>query len=241
MSILPYYGRPVASHGSDTARVLMAQEAPGPDENAAGIPSVGRQGSNFYRRACEIGVPWVLELQKPGFVWPCYTPDAARLAQLSAREQARLAHRHCILEERRKYITFTNGFNRWPKPSRNATKGFVDPRSEDILSEANKARLRAEVQPQHNILLLGGAYAYLAYTGAELAHPSQWEGTRLTKTELDSIEHHLGVRFEHAWYMGHTRRWHLGEKKALKALKKVAQLAGWMSQVRTRGSNSKKA
>lgn len=29
--------------------------------------------------------------------------------------------------------------------------------------------------------------------------------------------------------MGHTRRWHMGEKKALVALKEVARLAGWMS------------
>jgi hypothetical protein len=234
MSTPPYYGCPVAAHGSAMANVLMAQEAPGPEEDAAGIPSVGRQGSNFFRHACDVGVLWARKLQQPRFVWPCYTPDAATLAQLPPREQARLAHRHRILEERRKYITFTNGFDRWPKPSPNALKGFLEPRREDILSEANKARLRAEVQPQHNILLLGGAYAYLAYTGTELAQPSQRQGTRLTKTEFDLIERHLGVRFEYAWYMGHTRRWHLGEKKALKALKKVARLAGWMSRAGAR-------
>jgi len=229
MSTLPFYGRPVAAHGSDTAKALLSQEAPGPDEDAAGIPSVGRQGNNFYRRACDIGVPWALVLQQWGFVWPCYTPDAAKVAQLPARERARLAHRQRILEERRKYLTFTNAFNRWPKPRPDATKGFLEPCIEDILSEVNKARLRSEVQPQHRVLLLGGAYSYLAYTGTELAQPMQREGTRLTKTELDLIERHLGVRFEDAWYMGHTRRWHMGEKKALVALKEVARLAGWMS------------
>lgn len=234
MTTPPYYGLSVVAHGSATANVLMAQEAPGPDEDAAGIPSVGRQGSSFFRYACDIGVPWALKLQQPRFVWPCYTPDDAKLAKLPPREQARLAHRHRILEERRKYITFTNGFARWPKPRSDALKGFLEPRREDILSEANKARLRAEVQPQHNILLLGGAYAYLAYTGTELAQPSQWQGTSLTRAELDSIERHLGVRFEYAWYMGHTRRWRLGEKKALVALKTVARLAGWMSRAGAR-------
>ena len=219
MAVPRYSDRVVPAHGEADAPVMLVNEAPGPDEDRAGIPCVGRQGGVIYREARESGWPWALGA--PAFSWPILD-DAKGDPDYAARLDAKAR----FLALRARHVCVTNAFDRWPRPE-GGDKAFCEPAAEEVLSGANLARMRGEATPARRVLLVCGRLAWLACTGEAIERPAARENDRLSAGELATINERLAARFTHAWYMGHTRRWsaHLGETRAV--LREVAAAAGW--------------
>ncbi len=221
---MPYYdGNPVAVHGSPTATVFLINEAPGPCEAEANIPLFGSQGGNVYRFFRAARIPWAAEL--PEIVWPSRPVGSYKIRDGALEE--RFCKRADLLEIRRRYMACSNAFNRWPKSSIDACD-FIRPADEDVLSNENMSRLRSEVSVSHEILLICGDAAWLTCMGVPLKRPSQFEGTKIDAADLVTINRRLESSFQHAWYMGHTRRWSLHSQKTLTVLESVARFAGWL-------------
>lgn len=212
-----YDHRRVHAHGEASSVVFLMNEAPGPREAEAGIPSFGQQGANIYHALRRAGVRWATSA--PSFSWP----------QKSNQKQPDL-HRQRMktdfLIERARHMTCTNAYPYWPKSGPDATD-FQDPAIADVLSVENTCRIADEIHASHKILLVCGEFAYLACTGAELSTSSSRELTQLSDSELVSINTRLGSAFKEGWYMGHTRRWPLHSQRTTNVLKSVAAQASW--------------
>jgi len=216
MGIVDYDERVVPSHGDATGpAVLLVNEAPGPSEALSGIPSFGQQGANIFLALRAAGISWAAAHQK--FIWP--TNGEAGGSTPHGQKGAFLA-------DRAKYITCTNAFARWPRPS-DKPMSFCAPLDTDVKAAGNVARLKSEVVPTHRAVLVCGRSAYLACVGAVLPHPATRELTELTTEELEAVNKRLGANFLKGWYMGHTRRWSLHGPKTPRTLKEVASLVGW--------------
>lgn len=215
----PYYDpRSVLAHGEPSAVVLLMNEAPGPREAEAGIPSFGQQGANIYHALRRAGVGWATSA--PCFSWP----------QKPSHKQSELNRQRLkeeFLLERARYMTCTNSYSYWPKSGPGATD-FQDPAEADVLSVENTRRIAREVIPSHKILLVCGEFAYLACFGATLSNPSSRELTSLSDSELASLNGRLDSTFTDGWYMGHTRRWSLHSRLTTRVLRSVAVKAGWV-------------
>ena len=212
-----YDPRMVHAHGEASAVVFLMNEAPGPREAEAGIPSFGQQGANIYHALRRAGVRWATSA--PSFSWP----------QKPSQEQSELNRQRMKTEfliERARHMTCTNSYPCWPKSGPDATD-FQDPATADVLFDNNTRRIASEIQISHKILLICGEFAYLACTGAALSNPSNRELTQLSDSELVSVNTRLGSTFKEGWYMGHTRRWSLQSQRTTTVLRSVAVQAGW--------------
>jgi hypothetical protein len=192
-------------------------EAPGPREAEAGIPSFGQQGANIYHALRRAQVQWAAS--SPAFSWP------QKQSQKSSQVK-RQRMKADFLRERARHMTCTNSYSCWPKSSPDATD-FQDPAVADVLSTENMRRLASEVLKGHKILLVCGEFAYLACIGVALSNPSSRELTPLSDLELASANARLGAAFKEGWYMGHTRRWSLRSKATTCVLRTAAFKAGW--------------
>lgn len=216
MANVEYHERIVPSHGDATGpTVLLMNEAPGPSEAISGIPSFGQQGANIFHSLRAAGIFWASARRR--FVWP-------RNGEVSQSEQHEL--KAAFLVDRAKYMTCTNAFARWPRPT-GQPKGLCKPLNADVLSADNLNRLKGEIAPTHRAILVCGLSAYLACVGTELAAPASRELTQLTAVELSSLNERLGARFTRGWYMGHTRRWSLHGTETADTLAMVASFVGW--------------
>jgi hypothetical protein len=112
------------------ASVFLMNEAPGPSEAISGMPSFGQQGANIFHALRNAGILWAVAHKK--FVWPKNVP-----AQQSERHRQKAD----FLTSRARYITCTNAFPRWPKPSINSEK-FCPPLEADVVAPENIARIR---------------------------------------------------------------------------------------------------
>lgn len=211
-----YDARLVPAHGASSGpKVLLVNEAPGPCESAAGIPSFGMQGANIFHRFRAAGISWAAS--HPKIVWP-------QRGESHASKRHRL--KAAFLEDRAKYVTCTNAFARWPRPSPEP-EGFCAPLDEDVLSAENLSRIRSEVGATHKAVLVCGGSAYLACVGAVLLRPASHELTELSVAELEALNDRLGGTFERGWYMGHTRRWSSHGRETTTTLRTVASYVGW--------------
>lgn len=216
MPIVVYHERVVQSHGEATGpAVLLVNEAPGPSEAISGIPSFGQQGANIFHSLRAAGISWASARER--FVWP---------RNGDSDQSKRHGLKAAFLADRAKYITCTNAFSRWPRPS-GKPKGFCAPLDSDVLSPDNLDRLKSEIAPSHRAILVCGRSAYLACVGAVLRAPASQELTELTTAELASLNERLGASFKRGWYMGHTRRWSSHGPKTTSTLKRVASFVGW--------------
>ena len=69
MPSVVYHERVVPSHGEAAGpAVLLVNEAPGPSEAIAGIPSFGQQGANIFHSLRAAGISWAATHER--FVWP---------------------------------------------------------------------------------------------------------------------------------------------------------------------------
>ena len=224
MSAVSYSRRRVPCHGCISAKVLLVNEAPGPEEDAALIPLVRKQGGNLYRALCNAGVRWALNV--PTFRWPnTTTGEASRSVECS------LNKKHEFLDIRAKYITCTNAYDRLPRPTDGSAR-FCAPVPRDVCSQKNLSRLSEEIHPQHSVVLLCGVSAYLAGTGKVLVAPSKREHTALYACELGALNNRLKACFRYGWYMGHTRRWSLKTQACNRALREVASTVGGRLEMR---------
>jgi hypothetical protein len=211
-----YDPRHVPAHDNKIgATVLLMNEAPGPSEAISGIPSFGQQGANIFHALRTAGILWAVAHQK--FVWP---KNGA--AEQSERHQQKAD----FLNTRARYITCTNAFPQWPKPSIDSAK-FCPPREEDVVAAENIARIRSELHSTHRAILICGAYAYLACIGNRLLHPSAREASELTPAEINVLNERLLSNFERGWYMGHTRRWTTQKENVSLSLRQLAEFSGW--------------
>lgn len=215
--MLPVYdARVVPSHGDSAGpRVLLMNEAPGPNEAKAGIPLYGRQGANIFHALRAAGISWAATY--PRFQWP---------QNGIASQSSRYEMKESFLSERRKHITCTNAYSRWPKPSENS-EDFCPPSDDDVLSEENLLRIRGEVISTHQVLLVCGFSAYLACTGKPLASASLRERSPLNADEVSTLNERLMSNFRKGWYMGHTRRWNFQQAATTETLRSVANEVGW--------------
>lgn len=216
--MLPVYDkRVVPSHGDSTGpRVMLINEAPGPNEAESGIPAFGLQGANIFHALRASGISWAA--RHPTFVWPQDGSDS---------QSSRHGKKAAFMCDRRKNISCTNSFAQWPKPSANSTK-FCAPSAGDVLSHANLARLQSEVIASHRVILVCGLSAYLACTGEPLGDSSSRERTLLDSKELAILNTRLRCNFESGWYMGHTRRWSLQRAATAETLRSVGRSVGWL-------------
>lgn len=210
-----YSARSVPIHGRRTAGVVLMNEAPGPDEDDALIPLYGQQGANLYHglRLAEIG--WAMVL--PKFVW-------SRRMSASSADCQELKNR--FLQARGQHIRCTNAYDRWPRPAA-GRKPFCKPGDDEVLAEANIARIRAEIGGSEGVMLVCGDSAYLACLGYPLDKPRAREGSLLAAPELARLNQRLGTAFSTAWYLGHTRRWSFYRPRFKLAMMAVARAAGW--------------
>ncbi len=197
------------------ATVVLMNEAPGPSEATSGIPSFGQQGANIFHALRGAGILWAVAHQK--FVWP---------KNGAADQSDRHRQKAEFLKTRARYITCTNAFPQWPKPSIDSAK-FCPPREEDVVTAENMARIRSELRSTHRAILICGAYAYVACIGKRLLRPSTREASELTSTEIKEMNKRLQSNFEKGWYMGHTRRWSTQKQKISPALRLLAEFSGW--------------
>jgi hypothetical protein len=211
-----YDPRPVPAHDDKIgATVFLINEAPGPSEATSGIPSFGQQGANIFHALRSAGILWATAQKR--FIWP---KNGA--TEQSERHQKKAE----FLKLRASYITCTNAFPQWPKPSINSEK-FCPPREEDVVAVENIARIRNELKSTHRAILICGAHAYLACTGNSLLHPSTREASELNSVEVRALNERLQSNFEKGWYMGHTRRWSTKKQEVSRALRQLAQFLGW--------------
>ena len=196
-------------------QVLLMNEAPGPDEAASGIPLYGQQGANLFHALKAAGIAWADEHEK--FRWP---------KNDLVSNQSRQSQKKAFLATRAKFITCTNAFPYWPK-RRGSTDNFCPPRKEDVSGSENIERIRGEIRTTQSVILICGAYAYLACTGEELHRPAEREHTELTKDELENINTRLKASIKKGWYLGHTRRWSIKRQKSSHSLRDLAKNVGW--------------
>jgi hypothetical protein len=161
VNIISYSGPPVAAHGAERVPVLAAQEAPGEVEAILGICTAGPQGGQSYRAFWRAGWGWVRHHSPVQETWANKPAADDYISEQSARAD-QIAWRDGFLAQRRSYITFTNAYDRVP---RNAAGRICAPDPADVLAPANQARLRAEIDDHHRVLLICGGLAWLAYTG----------------------------------------------------------------------------
>lgn len=211
-----YDTRRVPAHNAKIpASVYLMNEAPGPDEALAGIPSFGQQGANIFHSLRMAGISWATWF--PKIVWP---------KNGSPEKSARHQEKEDFLLARARHITCTNAFPHWPKPHVDS-KTFCPPLEADVLSSENIERIKCELQSTSKAILICGTFAYMACTGIKLSSPSTREGTELSHDEISTINHRLSAKFEKGWYMGHTRRWSISKVKTLTALKELAHFSKW--------------
>lgn len=201
--------------------MFLMNEAPGPSEALAGIPSFGQQGANIFHALRKARISWVTQYEK--IVWPRIYHDI-----ISSRDQNRYCVKSKFLVTRAQYITCSNAYPYWPKTSANSSD-FVNPDCKDVLSEENLNRIKTEIHPNHRVLLLCGEVAYQACYGSGLATPhiATREGTPLTEEDIYKINGRLGSCFAHGWYLGHTRRWSLNPPRTSSSLQAVALQVDW--------------
>lgn len=212
--IIYYDSRAISAHGGRDAAVFLMNEAPGPDEAEGGLPLFGRQGANLFHTLRKAKVGWALRFEH--FSWPISASASG----------ARVELKHAFLECRAKYMACTNAYPYWPR-SELTDRGFVAPEVDRVLSAGNLARIRGEITDSHRVLLVCGANAYLACRGETLGAPGEREGSPLDHAELKAINQRLKSKFEHGWYLGHTRRWSAKQSVIQTALKHVEGQAGW--------------
>lgn len=211
-----YDPRFVPAHDNNIhGQVLLMNEAPGPDEAASGIPLYGQQGANLFHALRAAGIRWAVNHDK--FTWP---------KNDSIHHEGRQRQKKSFLATRSKYITCTNSYPYWPKPS-NGADNFCPPRKEDVCQKENIERIKKEIAPSHSILLVCGCYAYLACTGDELSDAAKREYTELTVEEIENTNTRLNSQFKKGWYMGHTRRWSMNKQKSSNSLRELAKFLGW--------------
>ncbi|HNT26842.1 MAG TPA: uracil-DNA glycosylase family protein [bacterium] len=217
--MLYYDQRIVPVHGDANATVFLINEAPGPCEAYEGIPLVGTQGGNLYRALRKAGIGWANQFDN--FAWPSKTMKDYKSPD---KMQNRFELREKFLALRAKYIACSNAFPRWPRPDKDSND-WVAPECKEVLRKSNIARLRKEILPNHRVILVCGAHAWLACFGESLSRPARKERRRFNKEELDKINKRFSSKFSDGWYMGHTRRWSLNADSTPRVLKKVARIA----------------
>jgi hypothetical protein len=190
-------------------------EAPGPDEAASGIPLYGQQGANLFHALRTAGITWAVNHAK--FTWP---------KNDSVIYDSRQRQKKSFLASRAKYITCTNSYPYWPKPSPDS-ESFCPPRKDDVCGKENIERIKTEIAPSHSALLICGGYAYVACTGNDLFHPADREFKVLTEQEIDISNSRFNSNFKKGWYMGHTRRWSLNKQESSNSLRELAQFLDW--------------
>lgn len=211
-----YDPRHVPAHDDKIdATVFLMNEAPGPSEATSGIPSFGQQGANIFHALRSAGILWAVAHRK--FVWP-----KNGVGENSERHQQKAE----FLKTRAQYITCTNAFPHWPRPSINSAK-FCPPREEDVISIENIERIRSELRSTHRAILICGACAYIACIGKSLLYPASRECSELSSAEIQELNERLRSNFEKGWYMGHTRRWSTQRQKVSLALRQLAEFLGW--------------
>jgi len=219
---MPYYDpRPVPAHGDSESTVFLVNEAPGPCEAHYGIPSVGQQGGNIYRTLRKAKIDWAIGYEN--FSWPILIQEDYKYPN---RKQNTFVLRDAFLALRAKYMTCTNAYHLWPSSS-SKSNDWVDPATDDVLSQNNIARLRTETPPHHRVILVCGEYAWKACHGSCLLQPSKHEGTALNSKELECINSRLNANFTDGWYMGHTRRWSFNTTRISNVLQSVTLAAKW--------------
>jgi hypothetical protein len=220
-----YDNRDVPIHGVNGARILLVNEAPGPQEAEYRKPLIGSQGGNLYRTLRAAGVPWASEFNAgQKFDWP--TKAQTRYKNLASTKSS-FGLREQFLHLRQHHIACTNSFPRWPKLSIDSN-GFVAPQASDVLSAENLQRLKRECAlSDFHVLLLCGQYSYLAFLGRPIQNASKLERTQLPHMDLDAINKRLRSRFKCAFYMGHTRRWSLSQQATCRTMKEISGLVGW--------------
>jgi len=196
-------------------QVLLMNEAPGPDEAASGIPLYGQQGANLFHALRSASITWAVNHDK--FTWP---------KNDSILHDGRQRQKKSFLATRSKYITCTNSYPYWPKPSNDADN-FCPPCKDDVCGKANIERIKKEITPSHSVLLVCGGYAYLACTGGDLSYPADREFKELTEEEIEIANTRLNSHFKKGWYMGHTRRWSLNKQKSSNSLRELAKYLDW--------------
>lgn len=211
-----YDPRFVPAHDNNIhGQVLLMNEAPGPDEAASGIPLYGQQGANLSHALRAAGIKWAVNHDK--FTWP---------KNDSINQEGRQCQKKSFLATRSKYLTCTNAYPYWPKPS-NSTDNFCPPRKEDVCRRENIERIKKEITLTHSVLLVCGGYAYLACTGNEISNSKDREFKELTEKEIKFTNTKLNSHFKKGWYMGHTRRWSLNKQKSSNSLRALAQYLNW--------------
>lgn len=214
MSIV-YDTRFIHPHGDRSlAKLFLMNEAPGPSEAQAGIPSFGRQGCNIFHSFRAAGISWAVAHQK--FKWP--TSDS--------KQHDRNEKKSEFLTDRSNHITCTNSYPFWPRPNLESN-GFCAPLDDDVKSKENIERIRAEISPAHSAIFICGTSAYLACIGEQICNPKSRECTELNEAEMLKLNSRLAAKFEIGWYMGHTRRWLMRKNKTVFALRQMASFMGW--------------
>lgn len=219
MGLVSYSDRRVPCHGSVSAKILLINEAPGPDEDNALVPLFGQQGASFCHALRRAGVLWAAAF--PTFRWLNRAP-----LRLTPSLALRADMKRAFLEERARHITCTNAFDRLPRPT-DGSASFCAPLPSDVCSPENLARIAAEIHTQHSVALVCGTSAYLVVTGNALNDPSKREYTVLTSDELNALNTRLKSNLRAGWYMGHTRRWSFKPHQCSPALQAVASVVGW--------------
>lgn len=219
MQSVTYSDKRVPVHGTSYARVVLINEAPGPDEDLSGIPCFGQQGGNIYRTLCLAGIDWAQQTQT--FSWPIKSPEGRTKGY-----QTRCGLKDDFLRQRARQLLITNAFPSWPRPA-DGGKNFCRPRDEDVLSLKNQKRLEEEISGERHILLIGGEMAYLACTGERLKDSSTFENKSLLCNVLDTVNERLKTSFKLGWYLGHTRRWSIHQGETTKTFECIAGVAGW--------------
>ncbi len=196
-------------------QVLLMNEAPGPDEAASRIPLYGQQGANLFHALRDAGIKWAVDHEK--FTWP--RNDAIH-------HESRQHQKKSFLATRSKFITCTNSYSYWPKPT-NGAHNFCPPLKEDVFANANIERIQMEIKHSHSVLLICGVYSYLACIGNDLTHITDRVFEELTEDEIEIANTRLNSHFKKGWYMGHTRRWSLNKQKSTNSLRALAKFLNW--------------
>jgi hypothetical protein len=215
-----YSSKQVPAHGATDAPAVLINEAPGPQEDQAGLPCFGAQGGELYRALRHAGIPWATHNSE--FSWP-----SKPLSQLDVDGLAREAARKEFLVERGRRLLVSNSYASWPRPA-NGKKNFCPPAPGDVLSPGSVQRLATDLAGRHQVLLIGVSMAYLACVGSVLITPAKREATQLQAHELLAANARLGASFESGWYMGHTRRWVGAAVGITQVLQSVARSVRWL-------------
>lgn len=198
-----YDPRRVEAHGSPIAKVYLINEAPGPREAVSGFPSFGDQGGNIYRALWRCNISWAKEFNDNSrFSWPKFNDD--HYHNQTGKQKVDL--RKKFLDIRRQYITCSNAFDQWPKPSRDS-ECWVAPDITSLRSDANIERIRAEISQTHDVLLICGCCAWQTIFLDKLENANGQIGRKLTCLEVSKVNSSLNSLFKLGFYMGHTSNW----------------------------------